>query len=195
MESPREPLKEVVQKLGVCKQMSDVLFTIFPDNEFAKYFDLFNDAINRPNSLQPFISELKEQLNTGAFSHTTSAINRFLAMDSFEVFTRDYVRRCCDMVEYITKRKVAGRLRLELEIEKQPLGRIIGVFKKKHSRQFPDGLLEALTEFNKMIYCPAKHETVSKEDERKYSVADAIAITFIAVRLCQQLDDFQKHVF
>ena len=130
MESPREPLKEVVQKLGVCKQMSDVLFTIFPDNEFAKYFDLFNDAINRPNSLQPFISELKEQLNTGAFSHTTSAINRFLAMDSFEVFTRDYVRRCCDMVEYITKRKVAGRLRLELEIEKQPLGRIIGVFKK-----------------------------------------------------------------
>ncbi len=187
-------LAKLISELGVCKRISQVLFLVFPDSEFANYSELFCDAVNHPNSLKPFISGLQKQLNTGAFSHTTSAMCHFLAMDNnFEVFTRDYVRRCCDMVEYIAKRKVAGRLRLGVEFEKQPLGRVIGEFKKKHSRQFPDGLLEALTKFNEAVYCPAKHEAVNKEEERKYSIADAIAVTFIAVRLCQQLDDFQRN--
>jgi hypothetical protein len=170
-----------------------VLFVVFPDNEFAEYLDLFNDAINHPNSLKPFISELQKQLNTGAFSHTTGAMYHFLAMDNhFDVFTRDYVRRCCDMVEYIIKRKVAFRFNLEYQLDKQPLGSVITVFMKNFSRQFPDGLLEALSQFNMAIYRPAKHDSVSKEEERMFSVADAIAITFMAVKLCQRLDDFQR---
>jgi hypothetical protein len=193
MGSTNQPLVMLVEKLGVQRQINEVLFVVFPGDEFAQHFDLFKNAVNRPNSLQPFISELQKQLNTGAFSHTTGAMYHFLAMDSkFEVFTRDYVRRCCDMVEYIAKRKVLGRLNLEPKFEEKSLGIVISEFKNKHSRQFPDGLLEALSQFNRAIYCTAKHDSVSKQDERMFSVADAIAITFIVVRLCQRLDDFQR---
>lgn len=193
MATAKKPLAKSVQELGVCEQISDVLFAAFPDNEFAEHFELFSDAVNQPDNLKPFISELQKQLNTGAFSHTTSAMYHFLAMDNnFDVFTRDYVRRCCDMVEYIAKRKVLGRLNLDSRFEEKSLGIVISEFKNKRSRQFPDGLLEALSQFNRAIYCPAKHDSVSKVDERMFSVADAIAITFIVVKLCQRLDDFQR---
>jgi hypothetical protein len=193
MSYKKEPIEGLMQELGASGKICKVLITVFPDNEFAKHFALFKDAVSHPISLKPFISQIQKQLNVGAFSHTTMAMNHFLAMDSnFEVFTRDYVRRCCDMVEYITKRKVAFRLRVASMTEKQPLGKVITIFNKECAKQFPSGLLESLTLFNKDIYCPAKHETVSDEESRMFSVADAIAITFIAIRLCQQLDDFQR---
>src|SRR3989339_1844784 len=110
MGSKREPLDKLVQELGVNKQVSKVFFVVFPDNEFAQHFDLFKNTVNSPNSLKPFISDLRNQFNIGVFSHTMAAILRFLDLDNFEIFTRDYVRRCCDIVEWITKRKVAGRL-------------------------------------------------------------------------------------
>jgi hypothetical protein len=187
-----EPLDTLVQQLGVNEQISKVLFVVFPDNEFAQYFDLFEKAVKHPQSLQPFISELRNQFNIGTFCHTMGAINQFLSLENFEVFTRDVVRRCCDIVEWISKRKVAGKLGLRPEIEQKPLGVIIAAFQAKYAGRFPDGLLDTLALFNKVIYCPAKHEMVTNEDERKYSVADAIAVTFIAIRLCQRLDDFQK---
>jgi len=90
MESTKEPLDKLVEELGVCKQISDVLFVVFPDNEFAQHFVLFSDAIKHPNSLEPFISDLRNQFNIGVFSHTMVAIPRFLDLDNFEIFTRDY---------------------------------------------------------------------------------------------------------
>ncbi|XES77353.1 MAG: hypothetical protein ACBZ72_00375 [Candidatus Bathyarchaeia archaeon] len=184
---------KLLKEYGVSKRVSDVLFFVFLDDELEKYLPLFRQAVKQPISLKPFISELQKELNTGAFSHTTSAMYHFLATDdNFGIFTRDYVRRCCDMVEYITKRKVAPKLRLESEVEKKPLGRVIGLFNRQNARHFPNGLLEALAQFNEVIYCPAKHEHVTSEESRMFSVADAIAVTFITVRLCQQLDDFQR---
>ena len=156
-----ESLARIVLELGVCKRICDVLIASFPEDEFTKHLGLFKDALNQPNSLQLFISELQKQLNTGATSHTAHAMYRFLAMDNnFDVFTRDYVRRCCDMVEYITKRKVAFRFDIEHQVEKLPLGGVIRAF-SKYSMQFPDGLLDALAQFNMAIYRPAKHDHVN----------------------------------
>ena len=187
-----EPIEELVSKLGVQNQVSGVLFAIFPGNEFVQHLTLFTDAVSRPISLKPFITALRKQLNAGACSHTAFAMCRFLDMDSsFEIFTRDYIRRCCDMVEFMTKCYAGHRLGLESEAKKKPLGSVINLYRKKASGRFPDILLDNLTNFNTAIYCRAKHDSVSEENERMFSIADAVAVTFIAVRLCQQLDRFQ----
>lgn len=194
MEPVKGSLHRLVQELGVHKEISDVLFVVFPNEEFAAYYDLFKNALAHPDSLRPFISGLQQQFNLGVTGHIMIAVRRFLALKDFEVFTRDYVRRCCDMVEYFTKSRIA--LHWEPVVSKKPLGAVIQTLQRNgYSRRFSDGFLDTLALFNKAIYCPAKHEMVPKEDERMYSVADAIAITFITVRLCQQLDDFHRKHF
>jgi hypothetical protein len=195
LEPVKGSLQLLVHELGVRKEISDVLFAVFPNEEFAVFYGSFKDALARPDSLEPFISELQRKFNLGVTGHIMIAVRRFLTLKDFEVFTRDYVRRCCDMVEYFTKSRIAQNW--EPVVTKKPLGAVIQVLQKNgYSRRFPDCFLDTLALFNKTIYCPAKHEMSTKEDERMYSVADAIAITFITVRLCQQLDDFhRKHFF
>ena len=74
--------RNLFQELGVNQQISNVLFIIFPNNDFTEHFDLFRNALKDPNNLKPFIAELQKQLNIGAFSHTTGAMYHFLAMDN-----------------------------------------------------------------------------------------------------------------
>ena len=68
-----------------------------------------------------------------------------------------------------------------------PLGALIKKIQRDNTVLFPEGLLDPLALFNKLIWCPAKHEMVNQVDECKFSVADAIAVTFITVRLFEEL--------
>ena len=181
----RRTLWSSIQECGVKKVIIGLLLSVFPDDSFKEYIDLFRDSIKEPSKMIS-ITELGIQLGEGATSHLMVIAREFLSLPNFSMFTRDYMKRCCDLVEYTVKFHLAPKL--GIKIERKPLGVAIKTLSKpKYDKIIAKNLLYNLDLFNKAIYCPVKHEVSGKEGEHMYNIADALATTFISIRLCQQI--------
>jgi len=102
------------------------------------------------------------------------------------MFTRDYIKRCGDLVELFVKVRLVNKLPL-CKLNKS-LGANVHVMQKQYSSIIPKELLDTLHSFDGLIYRPAKHEFVSKEI-KLFNVPDAVTVTFIALRLCQKIEE------
>jgi hypothetical protein len=183
--------REYAQSHGVQRDIVDLLFSVYPGDSFSEYFSIFAKALNQPSNLKDLIENLRVQLNMSVTSHIMIAARGLLFAKNFSMFTRDYVRRCCDLVEYITKFLLAPQL--GVNVGRKPLGGIIKALKKsKYADLIPKDLIHNLDSFNKIIYCPAKHEVSENEEKHKYNIVDAVAITFISMKLSKQLYDLRN---
>lgn len=188
MEENELKLKRSVQAFGVQKDIANILFQVFPKGSFRQHFGIFEKAVNQPSSLSRYITELEIQLDLGITSHIAIVARELLALQNFPTFTRDYMKRCCDLVETVTKVPLASQLKIDAG--HKPLGGIIKIMRNpKYSDIIPRNLLYSLDAFNAKIYCPVKHDVLDNKDAHMFSVSDAIATTFISVRLCQQIQE------
>jgi hypothetical protein len=151
----------------------------------------FTLAVEDPSSFGKFIEELRTQFGLGVTGHVMIAVREFLSLSNFSMFTRDYVRRCCDLVEYFVKSRLACRA--GVRIQHKPLGTVLKMLRRRMNG-IPAELLDNLEAFNSKIYCPAKHDFSQKENEYKYNVPDAIAITFISIWLCKEIDQLCRRI-
>lgn len=181
-------LKQSFQGYGVQKVISDLLFSVFPNDSFKEHLTLFKKAITQPINLREFIFELGKQIGLGATSHVAIVARELLSLPNFPMFTRDYIKRCCDLVELATKLQLASQL--HIDVGHKPLGGVVKILHdSRYGNLVPKNLIHNLDSFNRKIYCPAKHEVLEDEGKHMYSVSDAIAVTFISMKLCQQIQD------
>ena len=171
--------------------MADLLFSVFPNNSFRGCLETFRKAIDQPSDLSESLLELGLQLGLGATSHIMITAREFLSLSNFHMFTRDYIKRCCDLVEHTVKLLLAPKL--QINVGHKSLGGIIKILRNpRYNNMIPRDLIYNLDSFNATIYCPAKHEVPEKEEEHMYSVADAVVVTFIALKLCQKIQNFVR---
>jgi len=190
MKDSTETMRRFMLSCGVQKGIVYLLFSVFPDNTFEENLPVFREAVRQPSKMRKQIHEIGVQLGLGVTSHIMITAREFLPLSNFGLFTRDYIRRCCDLVEQITKRLLAPKFGITLE--HKPLGSVIEALRKTPKRGdqlVPKSLVHNLSLFNKVVYCPAKHDVLEKEEEHMYSVADAVAVTFISLKLCQRIHD------
>ena len=184
-------LRHSLQECGVKKVLIDLLFSVFPGDSFKKYIDTFRDSIEQPSKMIS-ITELGIQLGERVTSHIMVIAREFLSLPNFPMFTRDYMKRCCDLVEYTVKFRLAPKL--GIDVGRKPLGTVVKILgEPRYENVIPKSLLYNLDSFNEAIYCPVKHEVSEKEEGHMYSVADALALTFVSIRLCQQIRDCARN--
>lgn len=186
-------LREYVRSHNVQSNVVDLLFSVYSGNSFSEYLSIFEKAVSQPSNLKDLIENLRVQFNLKLTSHIMIIMREFLLQSNFSVFTRDYVKRCCELVEYITKYLLAPKL--GINVGHKPLGSVINELKKpKYAELISRDLINNLESFNRLIFCPAKHEAMESDEEHKYSQADAVVITFIAIKLAKQLYDLQREL-
>ena len=96
------------------------------------------------------------------------------------------MRRCCDLVEIAIKFLLAPKLRIN--VGHKPLGGVVKILRnERYDKLVPKQLIYGLDTFNAKIYCPVKHEVLGKNGKPQCSVADAIALTFICMKLSQKI--------
>jgi hypothetical protein len=108
------------------------------------------------------VDSIRASLQLGATSHVAIRARAFLDLPQFHLFTRDYVRRCCDFVEHMTKDVLAERL--GLDVHGRPLGAVVSRLGqlREAADLLPSRLVGGLREFNRVVYNPAKHERFSQ---------------------------------
>ena len=103
MEEIEPDLRRSVQAYGVQKDIVNILFSVFPNDSFKEHLSTFKKAVNQPSNMSEFIFKLGIQLGLGVTSHIATAAREFLLLPNFPMFTRDYMKRCCDLVEHAIK--------------------------------------------------------------------------------------------
>lgn len=184
-------IKDSLNKYGVNRDIATLLTSLFPAGSFKRHLPLFIEAIEKPANLKDAITRFEIELGLGITSHIAIVARELLSLSNFSMFTRDYIKRCGDLVEYFVK----TRLLCELPACKpnRSLGSIIYTLKSKYSAQVPKELLDALKSFDILVYRPAKH-TFDSSGKPLFALPDAVAVTFISIRLCQQVDQHGKHL-
>lgn len=179
-------LKRSVEACNVQKGIAEILFQVFPKDSFEQHFDVFKRAVDQPSHLRASIIELEMQLNIGPTSHVAIVALELLSLQNFQMFTRDYMKRCCDLVEIVVKRLLAPELRIS--VGRKSLGGVVKILRDPtYDNIIPRDLAYNLDLFNAKIYCPVKHEVLDNKEAHMFSVSDAIAVTFICIKLCQQI--------
>ena len=130
------------------------------------------------------VNELGIVANVGLTSHTIVRLRSFIDAENFGGFTRDYIRRCCDLIEYLVKSPLASRC--DTFVKGKPLGAAVSVLERSGLSK---DLVEKLQAFNMRIYRPAKH-MVPQEDRHMYSIADAVAVTFVCIDLARDIGNY-----
>jgi hypothetical protein len=160
----------------------DVLIDVCPKESLDRCVSILPSATSQISSLEQLVNELGIVANVGLTSHTMIQMRSFLRLgDDFRNFTRDYIRRCCDLIEHLAKFPLATKYKVD--VKNKPLGPAIQALERSG---LPEGLVEKLTVFNAKVYCPAKHE-MPHEDRHMYSVADAVAVTFACLVLAREI--------
>lgn len=182
-------LRQSVQAYGIQKEIVDILFLVFPNDSFKEHSGLFKEAINQPSSMGTLIHKLEMQLGLGVTSHVAIAARELLSLQNFPMFTRDYVRRCCNLVEHTMKFLLLPKLRINAR--RKSLGALVKILRDPRYHQIvPRGLINNLDLFDEFIYRPAKHEVLENAEKHMFSVSDAITITFISIKLCHEIQNF-----
>jgi len=188
MEENELELRRSVQVYNVQKDIADVLFQVFPNDSFKQHFGIFEKAVNQPSWLSRYIIELENQLNLGLTSHVAIVARELLSLQNFQMFTREYMKRCCVLVEIMTKKLMAPQL--QINVGRKSLGGVVKIFRNPiYDNLIPRSLVYNLDLFNAKIYCPVKHEVLDNKEAHMFSVSDAIATTFMSIKLCQQIQE------
>ncbi len=174
-----------LEELGVKRHIAEILLSVIPNGSLVQHWATLRAAVRQPSHIARLVDDVGNQLGLAAISHAAMRARAFLDMPQFHLFTRDYVRRCCDLIEHVTRDFLA--LRLPITITNQPLGEVVRLLRRFEGGPVPKKLLDDLGQFNKRIYRPAKHERLS--EGALYNVADAVAITFIAIVLCRDIQE------
>ena len=189
-------MTRALEQLGVGKRIVDLIFRTFPNSSFEPFFPLLKKAVQKPTILNSAILEFQTQTGLGVTSHIAIAAREILGSACFPALTRDYVRRCCDLVEFFVKSRLLHEAGAEIErkMRQKPLGAIINELRKHcvHASASFSDLLGRLEAFNLNVYCQAKHDYLNSGD-KLFSVPDAIAVTFISIRLCHYIEEFSRH--
>lgn len=160
----------------------DVLIDVCPKESLNRCVSILPSATSQISSVEQLVNELGIVANVGLTSHTMIQMRSFLRLgDDFRDFTRDYIRRCCDLIEHLAKFPLATKYKVD--VRNKPLGSVVESLK---GSGLPKDLAEKLTIFNTKVYRPAKHE-MPQEDKHMYSVADAIAVTFACLDLAREI--------
>lgn len=176
---------------GVKKEIVNLLLSVFPSASFKQYYPLFIEAMEKPASLRNTITEFEIQLGLGVTSHIAIVVRELLGLSNFSLFTRDYVKRCGDLVEYFVKTRILEKLPCS-KLNKS-LGNIIHTLRKRYNNKIPLELLNTLKLFDVLVYRPAKHK-FDNLGRPLFGVQDAIAVTFISIRLCQLIEQAGKNL-
>jgi hypothetical protein len=190
-------MARALEQLGVGKRIVDLIFRTFPNSSFEPFFPLLRKAVQKPTILNSTILEFQTQTGLGVTSHIAIAAREILGSACFPALTRDYVRRCCDLVEFFVKSRLLHEAGSEIERKmlQKPLGAIINELGRKHyvhSSASASDLLGKLEAFNLDVYRQAKHDYLNSGD-KLFSVPDAVAVTFISIRLCHYIEEFCRH--
>jgi hypothetical protein len=189
-------MANMLEQMGVAEKIAQLLFQIFPDGSFAPHFPLLRKAVEEPTLLRTTINDFQIQMGLGVTSHIAVAARNLLDLADFPTFTRDYVRRCCDLVEFFVKNRLLRQAGVNIEhrMHQKPLGAIVSEFRRKHllHANFSSELLDKLEAFNMNVYRQAKHEYLDS-GETLFSVSDAVAVTFISIRLCYNIQEFCRY--
>jgi hypothetical protein len=189
-------MTNMLEQMGVAERIVELLFLIFPDGSFEPYFPLLRKAVEEPTLLRKTINHFQIQMGLGVTSHIAIAARNLLDLADFPKFTRDYVRRCCDLVEFFVKNRLLQQAGIKMEryMHRKPLGSIVSELRNKHLLH-TDGssdLLDKLQIFNMAVYTQAKHEYLDS-GSTLFRVSDAVAVTFISIRLCHNIEEFCRH--
>lgn len=173
------------REYDIREEIVDVLIGVCPQESLTRYLHILPSIMRRISRLKELVNELGITANVGLTSHTIVRLRGFFETeDRFRDYTRDYIRRCCDLIEYLVKTPLATKL--EVEVRYRPLGSAVLVLERS---DLPKDLVEKLKAFNSKIYNPAKHE-VPQEDRGMYSVADAVAVTFACLDLAKEINNY-----
>jgi len=160
----------------------NVLIDVCSKESLNRCASILPSATSQISSLEQLVSELGAVPNVGQTSHPIRQMRDFIRLrDRFRDFTRDYIRRCCDLIEDLTKFKLAPVRKVN--VKNMPLGPAILELKRSG---LSEDLVEKLTVFNTKVYRVAKHE-MPQEDRHMYSVADAVAVTFVCLDLAREI--------
>jgi hypothetical protein len=187
--SANDEIRNSLENSGVKREITDLLLSLFPSGSFKEHLPLFREAIEKPESLRKKITQFELKSGIGAVSHIAIVERELLGLNKFPMFTRDYIKRCGDLVELFVKTRLLDKL--PSCKPNKSLGNIIHTMQSQYSTRIPKELLDALKSFDLSIYRPAKHKFVGTE-MTLFTVPDAVATTLIALKLCQQIENISK---
>jgi len=177
-----ESVRISLREYGLQETIIDVLIGLCLKESLSRRVSILASATSQISGLKQLVNELGIVANVGLTSHTIVQMRGFLDFgDDFRDFTRDYIRRCCDLIEYLAKSPLAAMYKVN--VKNKPLGSVILSLK---GSGLPEDLVEKLNVFNTKVYRPAKHE-IPPEDRHMYSVADAVAVTFACLDLAREI--------
>jgi hypothetical protein len=186
-------MEKTLERLGVTERIAKLLFRIFPDGSFEPYFPLLRKAIEEPTLLRRTIDDFQIQMGLGVTSHIATRARDMLGSADFSKFTRDYVRRCCDLVEFFVKNRLLRQagMNVERRMHQKSLGAIVHEFRNRNLLHIDlsSDLFDKLEAFDRTVYRKAKHEYLDS-GETLFSVSDAVAVTFISIKLCDIIQMF-----
>lgn len=179
-------IRSSLSKLKVHRQVIDVALIVFPGEAFEPLMDAVRDAATSPPRLGLLLTTIPPRIGVGFTSHTLITMRHMLELGpgSFSRLTRDYVRRCCDVVEISLKARAFSNGFIR-QGDKRPLGPIIRLLEEQEA--LPVALIQALSEFNAKIYARAKHEVTRQIVSHKFTTADAAVITVVAMKLSDEI--------
>jgi hypothetical protein len=184
-------VRAFLRNSGVNEKISNLVLSVFPQDSFKEHYTLFTKAIENPSNLRNVIIEFEAQLGLGLTSHIAIVAREMLDLTNFSVFTRDYIKRCGDLVEHFLKVRLIEQF--NLPILNKSLGSVVYALRKNRTDALPLKLLDNLRLFDLVIYRPAKH---SFDDSGRplFSIQDAVAVTFVSIRLCQQMEQVVRNM-
>lgn len=189
--SANDEIRNSLEEYGVRKEIAELLTSLFPAGSFNTHFPLFREAVEKPARLKSTITEFEIQLGLSVTSHIAIVARELLGLSNFSMFTRDYVKRCGDLVELFVKTRLLRKLP-SYKLNRS-LGSIVHTMKSRYGNTIPKDLLDALMSFDVLVYRPAKHRF---DDSGKplFGIPDAVAVTFMSIRLCQQIEQLGKNL-
>ncbi len=184
-----DEIRHFLKNCDVKKEIIDLLLLLFPSGSFIEYLSFFKEAVEKPATLRKVVTQFEIESGIGVVSHIAIVARELLSFNNFQMFTRDYIRRCGDLVELFVKTRFVSKL--PLCSPNKSLGANVRIMQKQYNNLIPKELLDTLCSFDNSIYRRAKHEFIGKET-KLFNVSDAVAVTFIVLRLCQKIEDISK---
>ena len=180
-------VSRALENLGVQNDVISVVMLVFPGDSFKSLIEVVKDAAATTPRLNRMMGEVPPMIGVSLISHTLRRMRQLLSLGpaSFSQFTRDYVRRCCDVVEISLKQYALDRGVVSTK-DKRPLGALISLLEK--DKQLSASLAKNLKAFNTRIYVRAKHEVTRDAGSQMFSASDAAVITIVAMKLGDWID-------
>ena len=176
-----------LESLGVQDDVINVALLVFPGDSFEPLIEVVRDAAATPPKTSRILGEVPPMIGVGLTSHTLIRMRQLLSLGpaSFPQFTRDYVRRCCDIIEIALKQFALDRSIVSAN-DRRPLGALISLLEKK--KELSTSLAKNLKAYNARIYVRAKHEVTRAVGSQMFNVSDAAVITIVAMKLGDWID-------